>query len=642
MHETKMTEVDVAPTIERQDAHAVQPTSPKKRLFHEIDDADEKTETGPATSSIVSAVNDPPPTAQDGQCFSTLPSESTVSQQARPELVDNAPNPATLGLSASNSFPQQPIAATNPAPTVAPTPPASAPPPSSTVPNKRAKLSPEEKLARERQKAEEKARKEEEKRQREEEKRKREEEREAKRKQKEEERQAKEEEKRKKEEEKKKKERSQMKLNAFFTKPAAPKPWGSDGASKSTADGSEAKDGSENQARQLSDYEKEFPPFFLQSYVKVAPTHRFERDSDSIAHIRGRIDKYLQEGDVSVSADNLNFTDLFQIIPYKRRQGKMKTPTVKEIVMSMNESVNHIDLITDDGATKHTTRHEDLLKQIPMKTLKFHEDVRPPYQGTFTKRLPDSAAVKLCRNPFARVIDELNYDYDSEAEWEEPEEGEDLDSDGEDETSDDGDDDMADFLDDSEDQVKRRTIIGDLEPVCSGIRWDNGNGVDPVFQSYRMEVISETLTFPIDPFSDAYWQKPTPAPTNNSQYKVPLHPSDASAQKTTSKQQQLLQPNRSSSSLPPSGSTSRSDSLRSLLNGSSGPSTSQKARAPFPPDQVDEFKEIVSGSDLTKAGLIEVLKKRFPKVSKDTIKDTLTAVAVRRGQKEADKRWVLI
>lgn len=31
---------------------------------------------------------------------------------------------------------------------------------------------------------------------------------------------------------------------------------------------------------------------------------------------------------------------------------------------------------------------------------------------------------------------------------------------------------------------------------------------------------------------------------------------------------------------------------------------------------------------------------RFPKVSKDTLKVTLDEVAVRVGQKEADKKWV--
>lgn len=33
---------------------------------------------------------------------------------------------------------------------------------------------------------------------------------------------------------------------------------------------------------------------------------------------------------------------------------------------------------------------------------------------------------------------------------------------------------------------------------------------------------------------------------------------------------------------------------------------------------------------------------RFPKISKEMIRDTLTSIAVRRGQKEVDKRWILI
>jgi chromatin assembly factor 1 subunit A len=38
---------------------------------------------------------------------------------------------------------------------------------------------------------------------------------------------------------------------------------------------------------------------------------------------------------------------------------------------------------------------------------------------------------------------------------------------------------------------------------------------------------------------------------------------------------------------------------------------SAKTKKPFPLDQLAEFKEAVEGSDLTKTGLIEVLKKRY-------------------------------
>ncbi len=58
------------------------------------------------------------------------------------------------------------------------------------------------------------------------------------------------------------------------------------------------------------------------------------------------------------------------------------------------------------------------------------------------------------------------------------------------------------------------------------------------------------------------------------------------------------------------------------------------------PEHLKEFKNEVQGSALSKIGLIEVLNKKFEKVSKAAIKNTLEAYAQRVGVKEADKRWV--
>ena len=60
-----------------------------------------------------------------------------------------------------------------------------------------------------------------------------------------------------------------------------------------------------------------------------------------------------------------------------------------------------------------------------------------------------------------------------------------------------------------------------------------------------------------------------------------------------------------------------------------------------PPEYMEEFKRAIDGSDMTKAGLIEVLKKAFPKIGKDNIKNTLDLVAERVGEKRDNKRWVL-
>jgi len=68
--------------------------------------------------------------------------------------------------------------------------------------------------------------------------------------------------------------------------------------------------------------------------------------------------------------------------------------------------------------------------------LSFHEDYRPPYHGTWSKR----SKVITGRTPFAKDTKYLDYDYDSEAEWEE----------GDDEIGEDVEDDTKDQEDEEE------------------------------------------------------------------------------------------------------------------------------------------------------------------------------------------------
>lgn len=86
--------------------------------------------------------------------------------------------------------------------------------------------------------------------------------------------------------------------------------------------------------------------------------------------------------------------------------------------------------------------------------------------------------------------------------------------------------------------------------------------------------------------------------------------------------------------------------LLNTLNGSqkalSGVDTKTgKLKRTVPDNLLPEFKAEVQGSDLTKLGMIEALKKKFPKVPKDALTNTLTEVAQRIGPSAAEKRWVL-
>jgi chromatin assembly factor 1 subunit A len=71
---------------------------------------------------------------------------------------------------------------------------------------------------------------------------------------------------------------------------------------------------------------------------------------------------------------------------------------------------------------------------------------------------------------------------------------------------------------------------------------------------------------------------------------------------------------------------------------------SKSAKPPklLPADDIPKFKEAVQGSNLSKVGLIEVLKKQFPGRPAAAIKGTLETVARRVGVKEVDKRWVVV
>ncbi|PYI30835.1 hypothetical protein BP00DRAFT_345289 [Aspergillus indologenus CBS 114.80] len=475
----------------------------------------------------------------------------------------------------------------------------------------------EEKGVKERQRIEEKARKDEEKRkreaEREEEKRAKDEERkkrdaekeeerkrkEEKRKVKEEEKAAKEEEKRKKEEEKSKKERSQTKLNSFFAKPkpviASSTPNSttnktiSPSPQRTTGAGAAPESLHDPAPSAVSDYQRDFPDFFLQSHTKVAPPHQFQRDAKALHHTQEKVDAFLKSNDTDPPSA-FRPSEVFNLIPYRRRCGRLPA-SVKEILLQMQ------NLADQTGPSEDAQRKSrELLRQVTMKSFRFGEDVRPPYQGTFTKRLPEAAAHRLMRNPFRRGLPEINYDYDSEAEWEEPEEGEELDSEEEDEMSEDGEDDMDGFLDDEDDHLvdgKRRLIVGDLEPVSTGIRWQE-QSVDSELQMYKLETISDSVPFPIDPFSTVYWQKPKPADSV---------PGAAGLGRSTLHTFMGQAVSGSHKGSPGGGSTADGGALAVVTAGR----TKQRT---FPAEQLGEFKQVVDGSDLTKLGLLEILKKR--------------------------------
>ncbi|KZF20385.1 hypothetical protein L228DRAFT_250071 [Xylona heveae TC161] len=557
-----------------------------------------------------------------------------------------------------------------------------------------------EREEKEKEKSEQRAKKEEEKRAKEEERRKKDEQREEKRKareveklqregekkKKEEERRAKELEKQKKEEEKNKKEKAQLRLNAFFAKPA-PKPAAESGdaapeapaerterpragspEARNSPSGSRLSSQSPGKTRQ-SDYRHDFQSFFLHPHTRVAPINRFSRDREALQCGREKIDSSLQQAECDrPPLEPVNFAELLHLPTTQRCPRGKKYPRTARVIAQMHGSSenNPVDL-TGSGDGSKARKPTDMLKDVPLKYLRFAEDVRPPYVGTFSRQPGDDSALRRGRNPFQRALPETNYDYDSEAEWVEPEEGEELNSEGEEELSEDDGDDLEGFLDDEGEGAgtavnKRRLLTGDLEPVSTGLCWAGSPGDGKKqrasdhfnLHDYKMEIIHENHYSSINPFSTEYWQKPEPVSVP---HPASVSPASSASAKNSNKLTDMLRPPLHAASRPHPGiNTLGASPLRTsshsqgtenevaLAQQKQTPSRGRQVtrKASLSPEELVEFKQAVHGSDLTKAGLIEVLKKRFPKHSKDIIKDTLTSIAQRVGTKEADKRWAVL
>jgi chromatin assembly factor 1 subunit A len=219
-----------------------------------------------------------------------------------------------------------------------------------------------------------------------------------------------------------------------------------------------------------SDYERYFLPFNLMPHTILAPKNAFLEDPAKMQAARTRLDNIVaQDGRASVTVKSFK-----EALPSGRRG--VSGATIVDVVECVNRSSNQPIDLTEDKTFAHT-KSMDMLKQIPMKYIHFGEDVRPPYYGTYTQSYTYAEASRLARNPTSRLRQDTNYDYDSEAEWDEPEEGEDLDSEGDDD-EDEVEDDMEGFLDDEEDpQLKRRLISGDLQPSSTGLCWQDEQGL---------------------------------------------------------------------------------------------------------------------------------------------------------------------
>jgi chromatin assembly factor 1 subunit A len=212
-----------------------------------------------------------------------------------------------------------------------------------------------------------------------------------------------------------------------------------------------------------TEYEATFLPFCLPSHTTL-PKDYFEQFDP-----KGVIDIDLGSGESPISISDFP-------PPPPRRSPNM---SVRDIIELLQGTSSNPITLTEEINISHF-RAMEMLQNVELKYIHFQEDVRPPYCGTWSKSLSHHQWRQLAVNPRLKV-EYLDYDYDSEDEWEEPEEGEDIRSQGEEEEEEiDAGDDLEGFVVD--DGIsgplspKRNLFANDMIPICSGLQWEDPNG----------------------------------------------------------------------------------------------------------------------------------------------------------------------
>ncbi|GAA5830384.1 hypothetical protein JCM11251_001329 [Rhodosporidiobolus azoricus] len=441
------------------------------------------------------------------------------------------------------------------------------------------------------------------------------------------------------------------------------KPSTSTAISKSTADSDSA-----SKPKKEKGFDAVFFPFKVRERVEVA-----EVCWDAVRRGK-RVERVEVKEEGEMSRNDL-LTSLRSRRPRIRLTNLSHYPSPPVTVRSAVEEIDAATS-TNNDVSQHYAQLNDRNKVV-VKLLKFREDVRPGYIGTWTK----TSKVVGFRTPFAKETALLNYDYDSEGEWEdEPEgEGEDVLSDGEEEKDDPGaaseadswlaEDDEIEYeegYDEGDDivmldaegkakvgdsdveivedeaekkkrkkaaekkkkeaeerQKKRKAALGN-RPVIKGLAWEDeqGKSTEPLFSTMKVHFLNDA-SFGLNPFT--FVSKPFASPSATS----------SSAGLGKGKENVVL----STTAANFTASDGKSPSLAPAADGTVNILKPKKAAPakPFPAEHLARFVKFVNGSDRTKVLLVDdflrTLKGEGVAITKAAVEAKFAEITVKKRVK---------
>ncbi|GAA6033097.1 hypothetical protein NBRC10512_001538 [Rhodotorula toruloides] len=415
------------------------------------------------------------------------------------------------------------------------------------------------------------------------------------------------------------------------------------------------------------DFDRVFHPFTVRDRVTVAPVNRFLHDGKKVDVKINSMPELTKDAALAPLTTSHRY----------RSHTHNLYPSPPYIVRDTVQKINDASLTTQDTSELYDLLNDRL--KIKVKLLKFHEDLRPGYVGTWTK----TSVMVGARNPLGRETFHLNYDVDSEAEWEE----EPDDPDAEDIGSDGGEDDVdgeagensdADSWLAEDDEIeyeegydadgdmvmqaaenggrlpgeedddvvvmsdpqaekereakkrkaekerrKRKGLDGPILPLVKGLIWqeDVDTVAEPVFKSMRIHFLNDA-SFGLNPFT--FVSKPRIIPAVHA----------ATATSSASKGKENVAIGAVAAAVP-------SDKVgivapSSLANGTVNTLKAKRAgpKQPFPEDQVAAFLRHVHGSTKTRPVLLDefvsLMKEQNTPIKKNTVEAKLKELDVKK------------
>lgn len=296
---------------------------------------------------------------------------------------------------------------------------------------------------------------------------------------------------------------------------------------------------------------------------------------------------------------------------------------------------------------------------LPIKLLQFQSDRRPGWIGTFTR----SSKFITPRKPLGQDPLVLDYSYDSDAEWEDVEEGENVDplDEREDEESVAGseeDSEMDDWLEDDLEEEEEAMPLGEsvaeLETPASvsssrsALISSAPAGVNTLKPKKKLKLLGRRFDSKLVPYSTGpHWELKMREPTHESfapyqiqflnEAYVGLDPFSFLARTITIDAEDVpLEKEKPST---PSSIVAQASP--------SGSSTAQPARTTkflFPDTHLPELLHLIEGSTRSKPALVEDLREHFAPtikgVSKTAIEAKLNECATRESKKPGAK-WII-